>query len=76
MTETLRGMHTPHRGRQQSCRAAARKVRFAPLRINRLSVYKKPQWPDAACGLYILKAHSECCFNSDGESLASIGGGY
>ena len=33
MTETLRGMHTPHRGRQLRCRAAARKVRFAPLRI-------------------------------------------
>jgi len=32
----LRGMHTPHRGRQLRCRAAARKVRFAPLKIEGL----------------------------------------
>ncbi len=26
-------MHTPHKGRQLRCCAAARKVRFAPLKI-------------------------------------------
>jgi len=40
MTETLRGMHTPHKGRQLRCRAAARKVRFAPLKIGGLEELK------------------------------------
>ena len=33
MAQTLRGMHTPHRGRQLRGCAAAGKVRFVPLKI-------------------------------------------